>query len=74
MSHRRTTMNGAVVALLSALALSLASCAQPLTTREKGTLAGAPLGPLRALSLARRPARPGRAPQSEGPLGLWPAR
>src|SRR5204863_8037240 len=44
MSHRRTTVTGAIGALLSVLALSLASCAQPLTTREKGTLAGGTLG------------------------------
>ena len=69
MSYRRTTVNGAVGALLSALALSLMSCAQPLTTREKGTLAGGTLGAATGAIIGGATGSPGAGAAIGGALG-----
>src|SRR5207245_9905238 len=71
MSYRRTTVNGAVGALLSALALSLMSCAQPLTTREKGTLAGGTLGAATGAIIGGATGWPGAGAAVGGALASW---
>jgi uncharacterized protein YqgC (DUF456 family) len=69
MSHHRIGVNSAVAALLTALVLSLASCAQPLTTREKGTLTGGTLGAATGAIIGATTGSPGAGAATGGALG-----
>ena len=69
MIHRGSTMNGVTGALIGALLLSLASCAQPLTTREKGTLTGGTLGAATGAIIGAGTGAPGAGAAIGGALG-----
>jgi uncharacterized protein YcfJ len=69
MRHHMTTKIPVIGALLCALALMLAGCTQPLTTREKSTLAGGGLGAATGAIIGATTGSPGAGAAIGGALG-----